>query len=468
MRNLLSVILLFIITYNGFCQKENQISISNSSYFSSAQEMPFWFWVNQNGKIDSQNSLLSVTEFNLYYSNKQKKSLRFFSGTNLIGGLGKTNYFQINQLFVGMDYHDWILKAGTFQNPIIYNGLSSTNGDFHWSNNIRPIPRIQLSTNGFINIPFFSFFPEWLKINVLYNEGLLNDKTRYVNAHLHHKHLLFGLQLNSKSFLTLGLDHYSMWGGVHPSLGKLPGSFIDYFRYILGLPGSDEFIKGDQNLMAGNQLGKYVVRFNQNIKDGKIEFYLNHPFTDRMDYSNYKDNLIGVFYNSNSKKVLTSVLYEFMYTNHQRVKQTQDGYIIPNGSEPYFMHGTYKSGMSYNNQMIGTPFAIPLIIIDDLNYGTGNNRIILHHLGLSGFFAERLGWKSVISFSENFGTFRGAYNKIDPSYFETSRKQLSILSEVFYNINNNLNLKIAVAKDKGAMVTDNFGVQLKVLYKFLN
>ncbi len=457
---ILSFLFLCVFSIQVFSQTDTRITITNSFLGGSSDELPFWLYSNRNGEIEPSVSFLNLTGAEAHLSVFSKnKNWRYTAGTLLLGGVGDKNYFQVNQIFSGIRYQKWMLNAGLFPDRIIYDGLSSTNGDFHHSNNTRPFPRISLQTDGFVH---FFFSPDWFFVSGRYEEGLLNDANRYVkHTHLHHKYVWLGFGLNATSFLTIGLDHYAMWGGTHPTLGKLPSGFGDYFRYVLGLPGSDKFIKGDQNLMAGNQLGKYILRFNKKLNTGELEFYLNHPFTDRMDWSNYKDNLAGIYFKRNGEKKITSFLYEFMYTKYQRVDNPEEIH----GYEPYFMHGTYKSGLSYRNRMLGTPFAVPVVIINGTNYGTGNNRIILHHCGVSGYLSGRIKWKTLISFSKNFGTYNKIYDQVNKGFFDSPKRQLSVLGELSYrSANNRWKTILSFAADKGGLLPDTFGAQLGIQY----
>jgi len=70
-------------------------------------------------------------------------------------------------------FHQLILKAGAQSDPIIYGGLSSTNGNMFRSRNARPVPGLSLSTNGYI--PFL-FAKKWFSFRFLYEEGILKDK----------------------------------------------------------------------------------------------------------------------------------------------------------------------------------------------------------------------------------------------------------------------------------------------------
>lgn len=463
------IFILLLSSYIGNGQVIKNLQITNNTYLSNSDDLPFWFVSNQNGKLNTGSSPLNLSELKVMLSDSLSANSNFSysMGTNVIAGIADNNYLRANELYASVYCKIFKLKTGLFQNEVKYFGLSSTNGDFHWSNNTRPIPRIQLATNDFIR---FKFFPSWLKIKGKYEEGILNDDNRYVkNTRLHHKLVHINFQLNEKSFLVVGLDHYAMWGGVSPNLGNLPSGFSDYIRTVFGLPGDEDYIHGDQSLMAGNQLGKYIIRYNKVQNWGEFELYLNHPFTDRMDYSNYKDNLVGVFFSVKNNKFLKAFMYEFMYTKDQRLPWNKKGtYDLSqvHGVESYFMHGTYKSGMSYNNRMIGSPFAIPIIMVDGTNYGTGNNMIILHHVGISGQITNQLFWRTKISYSKNFGTYNDSYdNKVESGFFDTPREQINSYGELsYFSKNKHWNVITAIAIDKGNLLKHNVGVQLSLSY----
>lgn len=460
------VLSLLFIAIGSTAQEPVNAVISNSSLFSGTTRMPFWFVSNQNGKVKESAYYLNLTEVTLTAPESIRilKNLSYYAGANVLAGIGSSNYFNVNQAYSGLGYKNWELKAGWFQNEQKYDGLSSTNGDIHWSNNIRPMPRIRLSTDYFR----LFLFPDWFSVHGLYEEAWLNDKSRSVqNARLHHKYLFFHFLLSSSSHLTAGLDHYVQWGGVHPKLGHLPSGFFDYFRYVLGQPGTEDFIDSDQRNMAGSHEGKYVISYHRQFQNSSLEIYLNHPFTDRMDLSNYKDNLTGMFYKLSNRRFIEAVIYEFMYTKFQRrVLQPDGSYSAPGGgNEPYFRHGIYRSGLSYQNRMFVTPFAIPLVIIDGVNLGTGNNRIVLHHLGLSGNYSELITWKTLLSYSNNLGTFNKAYDVVQPGFFDSARKQISAYGEIDFFIKDyKWNIKTAAAIDSGSLLENTTGFQIALTY----
>ncbi len=461
------IFLLIIFSANLLSAQQKTNLFFRNSTLTTSGNLPFWLYANQNGKFEESTQFLNLSELNAETAGiigNSKWSYRV--ETNLIAGLANENYFRANQLFGGLQYTKFILKAGWFPNKTRYNGLSSANGDIHWSNNIRPLPRIRLQSDEFIS---FSFFPHWFFVKGLYEEGFLNDENRYVqNTHLHHKDVHFGFQLNPRTFLSIGLDHYSQWGGVHPIRGQLPESWDAYKRYIANGAGSKDFPVSDQRSAAGNQLGKFVITLDKTFKTGNLNLYYNHPFTDRMDWVNWRDNFIGAFYETKQQKFISGILYEFMCTKYQSAKKYEDGWKIPPGSgnESYFVHGLYKSGLSYHNRMFVTPFAIPVMIVEGVNLGTGNNRIVLHHIGINGHLSQNFQWKSLLSYSINHGTYGQRYHKLVPGFFDSPRRQISAMAQISWNIpHTKWSLQGTAAADKGQLLTDNIGAQLSIQYQ---
>lgn len=464
-------IFLFIIFSANLvsAQSSADLFIRNSTLGAAGDQLPFWLHANQNGKFMESAQFLNLSEISAEITGTIDSSRWSYQlSADIIAGLTDENYFRANQFFAEMQYSKFILKAGWFPNKTMYNGLSSTNGDMHWSNNIRPLPRIRLQSEGFIT---FTFLPTWFFIKGMYEEGFLNDESRYVqHTHLHHKDVHFGFQLNSRTFLSVGLDHYSQWGGIHPIRGQLPESLDAYKRYITNGAGSEDFPVSDQRSAAGNQLGKFVITFDRTLNSGKLNVYYNHPFTDRMDWVNWRDNFIGAFYKTNRQKLLSGILYEFMCTKYQSARKYDDGWKIPPGSgnESYFVHGLYKSGLSYHNRMFVTPFAIPLMIIDGVNLGTGNNRIVLHHIGLSGHLTNQIRWKSLLSYSVNYGTFGQRYHQVIPGFFDTPRRQVSAIGKIIWNLpSSKWSIHGALALDKGQLLPGNTGAQISIQYQIL-
>ncbi len=300
------------------------------------------------------------------------------------------------------------MKAGAQPDPILYAGLSSTNGNMDWSNNARPLPGIAFSTDGFI--PFF-FWKKWFSVKGFYAEYFLNDRRYVENAHLHHKYAWARASLNSWK-ISLGLDHWVYWGGTSPDLGNLPG-FDNYFRYIFSLRGKKTSLAIDRANASGSSLGLYLLTVEKEYPDVSLTFYYNHPFEDRsgLEMANAPDGLWGIYlHRKKGKAFLQDVVYELQNTTNQsgtydQVEIGNTGIRTGRGNDNYFNNWVYKSGHVYYNRMMGSPVFIPEIDANGISTGFDNTRIWLNHLGLSGWMGERLSWKSYLTFTRSLGTY---------------------------------------------------------------
>ena len=399
---------------------EPDFRLSQTSAISSGKDLPFWMTSNQNGMYALHNSsyFLLQAGINRSLDRDTLKKWGYTYGANMVYGIAGTSDFQPNEYWLGFRFHQLILKAGAQSDPVIYGGLSSTNGNLYRSRNARPVPGVSLSTNGYI--PFL-FAKKWFSWRFLYEEGILNDKQFVSNAHLHHKNLHLRAALSPSLSLSLGLEHYVFWGGVSPTYGQLPG-WSQYLRYVTGLSGGEGATVNDQMNAAGNQLGSYNLELKKDWQTIKATFYWNHPYEDRSgrEFANMPDGLWGIHVaTKNRTSFITDVVYEYMNTCNQ------GGSIAPHlaptsenpnkwtgrGIDNYFNHSIYTSGYTHYQRMMGTPFFIPVIGVDGISKGLSDTRIRYHHLGINGTLGNDFNWKSLITFSQDLGSYKLIYTK---------------------------------------------------------
>ena len=397
------------------------------------------------GFFSSPNSSYQLLQFGFEKSRAAGKKLEFFYGTNLVYSYSSKSGFQLNQYYAGTSYKRLVLKLGAQADPVIYGGLSSTNGNMDWSNNARPLPGISVSTDGYI--PFF-FWKKWFSFKAFYSENLLLDKRYVEDAHLHHKFITGRASIKKVKF-SLGLDHWVYWGGTSPDYGKLPG-FDNYYRYIVGLRGGSNSPANERNNASGNSLGLYLFTVEKDFRNSSLTFYYNHPFEDRsgLEMDNAPDGLFGLhFQTKNRKTILSNILYEFQNTTNQsgtynmvRVGDRLTG----RGNDNYFNNFIYKSGHVHYNQMMGSPVFIPVIDANGISKGFDNTRIWMHHVGLGGWISENMNWKSMFTWTRGFGTY-------DPDgMFPSPVDQFSFLSECGYLFKNSpFKFNIGIAGDYG-------------------
>jgi hypothetical protein len=432
-----------------------EIKASFGSYVSSGEDLPFWLVSNQNGIFTMQNNTYQLFQLGLERSLKQDslKKWGLTYGANLVYGYAGASDFQVNQYWLGARYKWLVMRLGAQSDPILYGGLSSTNGNMDWSNNARPLPGIALSTNDFI--PFF-FWKKWFSIKAFYSENMLYDKQYVENAHLHHKYAYGRATLDSWK-ISIGLDHWVYWGGTSPDLGQLPGAG-NYLRYIFALRGGSNSPTQDQDNAAGNSLGIYVLTVEKNYRNFSLTFYYNHPFEDRsgLEMANAPDGLWGLYFHlKKEKSFLGNIVYEFQNTTNQSgsinmVEIGNTGIRTGRGIDEYFNNWIYKSGHVHFNKMMGSPLFIPVINANGVSAGFNNNRILLHHTGFSGWISDRLSWRSLLSFSRSFGTYYIKY----PAPLD----EFSFLVESGYNLKRiPLRVNFGIAGDYGDRFENRLG-----------
>lgn len=442
--------------------------LSLTTAVSSGEDLPFWMTSNQNGFYTMHNSSYMLFQAGLSRSLERDtlKKWGYTYGATMVYGYAENSDFHPNEYWLGFRFHKLILKAGAQSDPILYGGLSSTNGNMYRSRNARPVPGLSLSTNGYI--PFL-FAKSWFSWRFLYEEGILKDKQFVTDAHLHHKNLHFRAALSPSLSLSLGLEHYVFWGGVSAKYGQLP-EWSQYLRYISGFAGGAGATLNDQMNTSGNQLGCYNLELKKDWKNAITTFYWNHPFEDRsgMELDNLRDGIWGIHLATKKRTaVITDIVYEYMYT----VNQSGSMYMKPaptpenpdkvtgRGRDNYFNHTGYTSGYTHYQCMMGTPLFIPEIGPDGISKGFTSTRMWMHHIGIGGTFGDGFFWKSLTTWSRNYGTFSNIYPK--------PLDEFSFLAECKYNGEKlPFAIKAGIAGDYGKRFEQRVGGYLGIDFYF--
>ncbi len=428
-------ILFLLFTFSiSRAQNPINISVSNTTLVATDSILPFWFTVNQHGKIKSSGSFLNISDFNIgqAYNIKSKSKFGYTWGTNLVAAFGNTSYYQINQAFAGLTLKGWEIKGGLFYDDTRYAGLSTTNGNLARSQNALPVLTIRFSTLGY---KLFPFAKKWLKFKGEYDEGFLTDERYVEGTHLHHKSLYVKIHPAESWNFNIGFEHYVMWGGTSrdENIGELPHGWDDYWRYVFALPGDDDFLETDQLNIAGNQLGTYQLQIEKEFSKVKTTFYLSHPFEDNsgLNWHNWPDNLLGLHIQiKNDKKLITDFIYEFTNTRQQSISDSlyswdeNSGKWKLNEFDNYYNSGVYLSGFTYNQQVMSLPLFFPLKLNNGISYGIRSNRFFAHHIGAKGNILENFNWKGLLTYIQQMGTWSEPYS--------SSRNQVSGLFELRY------------------------------------
>ncbi|TVZ28351.1 capsule assembly protein Wzi [Gillisia sp. Hel_I_86] len=423
------------IKYEGFG------SLTGLAY--SQEESPFWIHSNQRGRIDESSNVSAFFSGKATYQFSRHARLELGAGGLFHDGYSEK--LQLDESYIMLENYWLKAYVGRKQKELLYDGLSASNQNILWSLNARPLFGISL----YLKNPISISKKAGLSIDATWEEFITDDERYVENTKIHHKsfHVIFNKIKNFE--IKAGLQHFVQWGGDAPGFGKLPENFGDYINVFIAKEGNNN-VGGQEANALGNHLGSYEVYINTLVNDYKVEILYNHLFEDGSGrvLRNTPDGRYGVFIKSpNSGNLVNSLMYEFYYTRDQ-----SDEDITSDGNDNYFNNNLYRSGWTYESRILGVPF----ITLDDNRFRISNNKIIVHHIGISGVVGE-LPYKFLTSYRNNYGA-KGANfkkNTILSTYLD-----LKVWQDTF-----DVNLQLGA--DLNSIAAPNFGAGVQISKKFL-
>lgn len=419
---------------------------------STEDGLPFWMQANQFGLVPHQNHGLWDFELKKEFDVAQKFDWAF----GIMGAASVADNAEIGlrDYYVGACYGKLRLYAGAKADEILYDGLSSTNGSFIWSNNARPYPKISLEIP-YTDIPFTKGY---LQFKAAISEGVMFDN-RYVDKpHVHHKKLYLKAK-KGRFAVEFGLNHYAQWAGESPRFGKLPSSFDAYTDMFFAKENSkhDKLGNAIDHNRVGNHLGMLDGRLHYRANRFSLDFYRQVIFEDSSGQNFFnRDALHGIYIKRAKENAwLQSFLVEYYYTKKQsgeKAGKKPGENKLWTGRDNYFNQSVYRSGWTSYGHTLGTPF---FTAAHSEKYATGvsNNRIEALHGGIFGYVAHKFPYKALISYSNNIGTYAKPIDKNQVSgYFEMTIPVQRLP----------LDFTFGVAADQGAYLQDNWGAFVKI------
>lgn len=474
--------LLFFLTTTAHCQKRTYSYGAEIGGSIPSPYLPFWLYTNQYGKITDDSYLWGNVGLLSDFRKTNTRTFDFAFGFEGTASLGKNdNRIYVDQLFGRIRWQNLVLNAGILHRPVLYDGLSASNGDMLYSNNSRSMPGICLSTWDYIKFPWIG---KWVAFKAKYAEYTMTDN-RYMGnrTRLHNKLLAGRLTIIPQLSIEGGIEDYSQWGGTDPDKGKVSYTFKDYVKMVLIKSGGSDASWSDQVNKLGNHIGMHFAKVNFHNTAFGLELYYNHMFEDGsgMRFQNWPDGLYGLYFTRKKSSLwFKSFVYEFYYTKDQsgpdhdrpatpkEIAQKEPGDPFPDrivlgGNDSYFNHGEYRSGWTFHHRTIGTPFFTPYTYPgSDMTFGTYNNRFVAHHIGICGDLPiHNIHYKLMCSYSQNYGTHSNHF--INENNESMTKKQFSssiefTLPESKLPFGSCLNIGF----DKGDLLRNNFGIMLKI------
>ncbi|BDD05957.1 hypothetical protein AUTU_34400 [Aureibacter tunicatorum] len=487
---------------NGYAQNKEhgdlEVQVSSITAFSTQGYLPTWISANQYGIFDDSRSNFLIRP-SITYKDSLNKSWSFSFGVDAIVD-SRIGDSRIQQAYGEINYKSFMFLVGIKETDF-YNHMGAlTSGSFMNSRNNRPFPTIAFGFPEYTNLPLTNGY---VQIKGVFEQSVLEEDRHVSNPLLHRKN--FYIKSNKLPVnVFVGAAHQVMFGGSRDGVDYTP-SFKDYLKIIMGSSGGETATGGEATNRLGDHMGYFDFGLEVDRDDFTLIGYLQKPFEDGSGYHKFfrrnNDRFFGLGYTSKQKKIISSILYENIYTKFQSgegIPDPTDKYPEEEsnfghsfgGRDDYYNNYIYKSGSTYKGNVIGNPLFLTSRragyyfdqVQDEYGYIV-NNRIIAHHFAINGWLNSKLSYKLFYTYTDNYGTYAGLnqgryewesmnpdrdpYNDGSTTYqFQDGLIQNSILLEGKYHFEKSpIILKASVGFDFGDM-TNNFGMLLGLKWTF--
>ena len=434
--------------------------IDSEIHFLENKNPPFWVSSNTNG-IYSKGSIV-----NFKISEEQKV---FSYGAEIIFPLSQNKEIFFSQAYLRLENNNFYFKVGKMSNLPKFNYLSS--GSLVESTNASIIPKLSFGTNDYSNISLFNLKFQYL---IKISHGWIRSFEYIKNPFLHEKSLSLKKEISEKSFINLGITHMAIWAGKTTQHGNQPSKLSDYVRVIFAMPGGQNSLNQEQKNSLGNHLGAWNFSYEKKYKNKTLRLYMEHPFEDESGARwilNEFDGLYGLNINLKESSYFSNFTYEYINTMDQSGSKGASDSTY--GWDNYYNHYIYQSGWTNNGRVIGNPLFT--LGSNKDRYSNGqyiiNNRLKAHHFGFLGSISEKIYYKILFTYSENFGIypdedFFKSKNKVYP--FDGGLIQRSGLVELGKKkLFDKINISLVYGFDNGELLDKTDSFMLKINHKFV-
>lgn len=449
-------------------------SAETQASFSSGEHTPFWLVNNRQGLSSIQKNS-GYVRAGVFRDMDSIGRFRWAAGADLAGCWNYTSSFVVQQLYFEARYRSLGLLVGSKETEGVFCNPKLSSGDLLYSGNARPIPQIK------IGLPEYTYVPltnKWLAVKLDIAFGMFTDDSwqrRFVkngskrteNVLYHSKSLMLRVGRPELPWsVEGGLQMAAQFGGRSITKGKvtdMPTSFKDIIRVIFAQGGSSDTPMGEQTNVYGNHLGTWNLAVNYApVPDWRLKAYYQHYFEDHsMMFFQFpwRDGLWGLEVEFPKNRFVSGLVYEFLHTKFQAGpvywdKTPEIPYQI-SGRDNYYNHGIY-TGWQHWGMGIGNPLIISPIYNPDGTIRFRSNRLIGHHLGFMGQPLSQLGYRVLLSYSRNWGTYTSPLKNVTSNY--------NALLELTYSPKKlkGFTASLAVGADAGGMLGRSGGAMLTI------
>jgi hypothetical protein len=478
----------------SFSQNENNhiiYGLEAGTFLSTTEQSPFWLRTNKFGEVPLESNIFALRgDVQKGYSsndfkNTKLKNFAYGFGVRGIANIGKANQFTFSELYGKLKYKSLEFYAGRRREIF---GLMNDNtvglGNYSWSGNALPIPKIQISLPNYTPLLKNGF----VAIKGNYAHGWFGSADSVKNYYLHEKSLYLRFEKphwNVK--FHGGFNHQTQWGGK-PTVPFLQGgtnNLIDSFASNLdaylsiitsrALTDDGNFtttgnISGEKGDRVGNHLGTIDLAIEYASKNNNFMLYKQSIYEDGSlaALSNVFDGLYGlIISNKLPESNLQTISIEYLNTTNQGGRLSSLNNTIPElrGRDNYFNDGIYEDSWTYKGLTLGIPLLMPVNATPNLGLSPDtlnniNSRYILNNrvqaivVGIHTK-VQKVEAVTKCSFSRNLGNYN----------LPIDINQFSIQEQLSFPFKQN-QVNISIAYDNAGILNQNWGLSLLIRREF--
>lgn len=458
------------------------ITVGLEQNFSWGDHAPFWL-------VNNKQGLSSIRKGSGYIMAALEKPVdrhsRFSwgAGAELAVPWDYTSDIVIQQLYGEMRYRCLGLVAGARNqtSDICDSWLSS--GSLLYSGNARPVPQIRagifefepipltkkwLSVKGYVSYGMFTdsqWQKDWVAKNSKYMENVMlcsrgiwlkgGDASRFPLT------CVFGIEMGTQ----FGGKIYNYREGNKTMTVRMPSGPKAWLKAMVPLHGDKTTLLGEQNNIEGNTVGTYDLELKWTSPYGwSVRAYAQHMFEDHsmlwIEFP-WKDGLLGVQAELPHNPVVSSVVFEYLYSKFQSGPVYNDtSPEIPeqvSGVDRYYNHYIYTGWMHWGMGM-GNPFSVSPIYNSNHVLEFYATRNISHHVGICGTPHPDVDWRMLVSHTRSWGDYWKPFPEV--------RTMWNFFAELSWypEATPGFEWKAALAFDRGDLVGNNFGFMVGVKF----
>ncbi|SIQ32259.1 Capsule assembly protein Wzi [Alkalispirochaeta americana] len=324
--------------------------------------------------------------------------------------------------YAALQWRELILKAGVFPELLgITPHPDLSSGSMAVSGNARPLPKVQISTDGFVSVPGTQ---EALQVKLGLNHGWYTGERYQGRELLHEKWAYARLGLPQEFGFYAGLIHHGTWGGDATSV-----DLDSYLRILRASGGGSDDLATFQKGNFGNNRGIWDIGVQAPFEDFRVDLYHHNFFEQNRDYKfrNGRDGLWGVALRLDRpgwwpttfvvEHVRTSYQSGSYHTFRELYRDNEEHFKgdgiddvtddpgaidVHRGRSSYYSHGIYRNGWSHQDRIIGNPFIMGTGSGED--FRIASNRVRAGHYGLGGAIDRHVQYHLLFSYVEHLST----------------------------------------------------------------